>query len=211
MNPKQGQGVSLDDVLFEFAVAQDRPDAELLSDFVRRFPQFAKELTDFSVAFALETCRGVPEDPESQPLSPEDNAAISRAMSRFQNCIYELAQEPQGEMVSREPGNPFAGFDVAAVDSFARRIHANRAFVIKLRDSRIDPDTMTPGFQRKMAEELRAPLDLVSAHFARPLQIRPTLRFKSVGKPTVATKQDFKVAVRNCGLSEDQQRWLLAL
>jgi hypothetical protein len=166
MNPKQGQGVSLDDVLFEFAVAQDRPDAELLSDFVRRFPEYAKEITYLSVSFALETCSGVTEDAESQPLSPQENAAISRAMSRFQNRIYELAHEPQGEMVSRETGDPFAGFDVAAVDSLARSIHANRAFVIKLRDSHIDPGTMSPGFQRKVADELRAPLDVVIAHFA---------------------------------------------
>ena len=60
--------------------------------------------------------------------------------------------------------------------AFAARLNANGVFVGKLRDRQIDPDTMTPGFQRRVADELKAPLDVVVAHFAAR-QAAPTGQF----------------------------------
>jgi hypothetical protein len=211
MNPRERQETVLEDVLYEFAIAQDRPDAGLLSEFIRRFPQHADVLTEFAVSLALETFSDIPPEESGQELSARDNAAISRAMSRFQNRIYEIDHEPQTKTAPHDAGNPFHGLTVADLDELAKRIHANRTFVVKLRDSQIATDTMTMGFKRKVAEELHAPLDLVVAHFARPQQIRSNLRLKAAGKPKARPKQSFTVAVRNSGLTPDQQAWLIAL
>ncbi len=44
----------VDDVLYEFALAKERPDAGLLDDYVRRYPEHAVALTSFAVSLALD-------------------------------------------------------------------------------------------------------------------------------------------------------------
>ena len=58
-------------------------------------------------------------------------------------------------------------FVAQRIPRFAGRLNANAVFVGKLRDRQIDPATMTPGFQKRVADELKAPLDVVVAHFLR--------------------------------------------
>jgi len=38
----------LEEVFYHFAVAQDMPDGKLLRDFIRLYPQYEKELTEFA-------------------------------------------------------------------------------------------------------------------------------------------------------------------
>jgi hypothetical protein len=40
------------------ATAKAVPDAALLDDLVRRFPQFSSELTDYAIAIAVDAMRG---------------------------------------------------------------------------------------------------------------------------------------------------------
>lgn len=44
----------LRDVLYALAIAAPAPDASVLDDLVRRYPQHAAELTDMAVALALD-------------------------------------------------------------------------------------------------------------------------------------------------------------
>ena len=70
---------------------------------------------------------------------------------------------------------------------------------------------MTLGFQRRVADELDAPLDLVVAHFAARQAASAGQFFKAEGKPSTGTRQSFEEAVRSSGLSEAQQEYLLEL
>jgi hypothetical protein len=45
----------LEEVLYEFSFEKTVPDAELLEDYVKRFPEYAAALTDLAVAIALDT------------------------------------------------------------------------------------------------------------------------------------------------------------
>lgn len=56
MNP------NLDDVLYEFALAQDMPDARLLTEFLERFPQYREELVEFAIELAIDVAL-YPPDP----------------------------------------------------------------------------------------------------------------------------------------------------
>jgi 1,4-alpha-glucan branching enzyme len=70
---------------------------------------------------------------------------------------------------------------------------------------------MSAGFKRRVADELNAPLDLVTAHFSAEAQIDRRQFYKAEEKPEVSRKTSFEEAVRNSGLTEEQQRFLLTL
>ena len=97
--------------------------------------------------------------------------------------------------------------------SCANRLHANNTFMMKLRDRTIEPDSVISrmGFCQTVAEECGEPFDLVIAHFKGPQVIERRQHFKSDDKPALARRETFEEAVRNSGLSIEQQTYLLGL
>jgi hypothetical protein len=132
-------------------------------------------------------------------------------MSRFQNRLHAAKSDAERKYAVSGPENPFAMLTKEQIRSIAARLQANGVFIMKLRDREIDSDTMTSGFKQRVADELVAPLDVVVAHLAGPSEIRPGTRFKSETKPEAGGKQTFEEAVRNCGLTPEQQAYLLSL
>ena len=203
--------------LYVLSTERDVPDAKLLDDVIRRYPEFGEELTEFAIAIAVDALRGerVMEDSEGS-IDPSDvSPAVSRAMSHFQNRLHSAtagtAEARNTRADAADAPNPFLGLPRSEFRAFAARLNANGVFVGKLRDRQIDPATMTSGFQRLVATELKVPLDVVVAHFAaRPTAPTGQL-FKAEGKPSTGAQQSFEKAVRSSGLSEAQQKFLLEL
>lgn len=208
---------ALREALYFLSTEQYIPDAKLLDDVVRRYPEFGEELTEFAIAIAIDALRGerVVEDAEVAIEPSAVSPAVSRAMSHFQNRLHSVTAGAV-EVTSTsadvgDPPNPFSGLTRNEFRACASRLNANAVFVGKLRDRQIEPSTMTLGFQRRVADELHAPLELVVAHFAAR-QSAPTGQFfKAEGKPSTGTRQSFEEAVRSSGLSEAQQQYLLEL
>ena len=208
---------ALREAFYVLSTAQDVPDARLLDDIVRRYPQFGQELTDFAIAIAVDALRGgrAVEAAEAAIDPTVVSPAVSRAMSHFQNRLHAVAADAARVKSTRvsiaDAPNPFSALQRSEYRAFAARLNANAVFVGKLRDRQIDPATMTPGFQSRVAEELKAPLDVVVAHFAAR-QAAPTGQFfKAEGKPATGIQQSFEESVRSSGLSEAQQKFLLEL
>lgn len=208
---------ALREAFYVLSMAQDVPDARLLDDIVRQYPQFGQELTEFAIAIAVDALRGdrVVEAAEAAIDPTVVSPAVSRAMSHFQNRLHAAATDAAQVRITRasmvDVPNPFSALPRSEYRAFAARLNANAVFVGKLRDRQIDPATMTPGFQARVAEELTAPLDVVVAHFSARQAAPAGQFFKAEGKPATGTQQSFEEAVRNSGLSEAQQKFLLEL
>ena len=208
---------ALREALYVLSTEQDVPDAKLLDDVVRRYPQFGEELTEFAIVIAVDALRGerVVEDAEAAIDPSAVSPAVSRAMSHFQNRLHAVtagAAEARSTRadVAGAP-NPFSGLPRNEFRAFAARLNANAVFVGKLRDRQIDPATMTTSFLRRVADELKAPLDVVVAHFGAR-QAAPTGQFfKAEGKPSTGAQQSFEEAVKSSSLNEAQQKFLLEL
>jgi hypothetical protein len=206
---------SLRDVLYGFSLEKAIPDAELLDEYARRYPHYAAALTDFAIEMIVDSATGEIEDPaESATLTM--SPTVARAMSRFQNRLFLArgARMAVGGPASSQAAtvlNPFATLDRVNFRDLVSSLRANSVFVAKLRDREIDPGTMTDGFRQRVANEVKAPLNLVAAHFAASSEIRPGQFYKSGGKPTATPKQSFQEAVKTSGLTEEQQRYLLGL
>jgi len=207
----------LREALYALSLAKRVPDAELLDDVVRRFPQYADELTDFAIELALDALRGdaAAEAAEAAADPTVVSPAVSRAMSRFRNRLHAVRRT--GGVPRSNPeaavANPFAGLARQEFRAVSDRIGANTVFTAKLRDRQIEPSTMTEGFRRHVADGLRAPLDVVVAHFAATQGASAGARqfYKADEKPRDGGRQSFEEAVRSSGLTEEQQRHLLSL
>lgn len=203
---------SLQDALYALALAKPAPDAAVLDDLVRRYPQHAAQLTDMAVALALEVLTDCDEEPTLEDASGT-SAAVGRAMSRFQNRLYAVtkSRRPANANTSPDSPNPFFSLERAELRSLGGRLGGNTVFAMKLRDRAIDPDTMTEGFRRHVADTMRAPLDLIVAHFAGRSEMPTRAHYKAEQKPEIGRKQSFEEAVRCSGLTPEQQAFLLSL
>jgi hypothetical protein len=201
----------LRNVLYELALAKVVPDAEVLDEFVRRYPEHAAELTDFAIELAVDAAAAAA-DAQTEPVPTGDSVAVSKAMSRFQNRLYAVQQE--GATQGRQPvmvDNPFLSLDRTGLRAIGQRLNANNVFVMKLRDRQIDEKTMTPRFKCLVAEELKVPINVVVTHFSGPVEIQAGVHFKADGKPEAGAKQTFEEAVRSSGLTPEQETYLLSL
>lgn len=202
----------LRDVLYAFSLAKPVPDAPLLDEFVKRYPQYAAEITDFAIEVAIDAAGD--DDIEAENPGTPVSPAVSRAMSRFQNRLFEVehgksAGATAASAVASAAENPFARLDRTAFRGLATRLDVSTLFVAKLRDRRINPTTITPGFRKRIADELSVPLDLVVAHFAARPEGQTPQFYKAEQKPTTVAQQSFEEAVRSSGLTDEQQRHLM--
>jgi hypothetical protein len=209
---------SLREALYALSMADCAPDAELLDNVVQQYPQFANELTDFAIELALDALRGeAPADVTEAAVDPSHvSPAVSRAMSRFHNRLHAVrrAAEPTTDRVltSESATNPFTALEREEFRAFAKRIGANTVFVTKLRDRQIEPETIPDHFRQCVADELSAPLEVVIAHFAATGGSTAARQFyKADDKPSHGKRQTFEEAVRNSGLTAEQQQRLLSL
>ena len=201
---------TLREIFYEFSMASERPDAALLDEFVRRYPAHAAELTNFAIERVLDSAFADRAE-DSKLVATEENQAVSKAMSRFYNRLYAV-QNGVLETKSAVPQvNPFASLDRPRSREFCASMRINNVFLMKMRDRLIEAGTMTVGFQKRVAVELPAALELVMAHFSGPPQLEARASYKADDKPAVGAKQTFGDAVRQSGLSQEQQDFLLSL
>ncbi|MGD0446711.1 MAG: hypothetical protein ABSA39_22475 [Edaphobacter sp.] len=205
----------LRDIFYAFSLAKEMPDAELLDEYVRLYPNHATALTDFAIEMIIDVANGQSEG-TSEFGELKVSATVSRVMSRFQNRLFdsrgsEATRAGQGSRSLLPVSNPFAMLDREAFRELTRSLQANPVFVAKLRDREIDSSTMSDGFRRRIADETKVPLDLVVAHFTARAEVSAGQFYKAGAKPAAPPKQSFQEAVKTSGLTDEQQRYLLSL
>src|SRR5262245_42252168 len=106
---------ALREAFYVLSTAQDLPDARLLDDVVRRYPQFSEELTEFAIYLAVDALQGerAAEAAEATIDPSVVSPAVSRAMSHFQNRLHALTTSSEVSDRSRvrskgvDTPNPF--------------------------------------------------------------------------------------------------------
>jgi hypothetical protein len=210
---------TLSDALYELSLAQRVPDAPLLDEFVRQYPEYADDLTDFAIMLAVDSLREVSQSnvPRTDLAEDELSPTVSRAMSRFYNRLHAVqsSEDISGQKsasANEISPNPFATLDRAAFRVLAEKLNVNNVFVIKLRDRQIVPETIPKRFANHLAQELRIPPDILMGylHALGQPQIQGQY-YKAATKPQLDAKQTFSEAVKTSGLTDEQQRFLLAM
>ena len=214
---------SIADAFYALSLEGRIPDANLLDDIVRRYPEYAPQLTEFVVELVLDGLHDTLLESEITKQDMDDlgiSPAVSRAMSRFQNRLYSVKKAGEAGTkndslanVSMDTYNPFKRLSTNEFKQLVNKLGVNAAFVTKLRDRQIAPEEMTDGFLEEVAEKLNVPTDVLVAHFTAPQSSVSVGRqfFKATEKPNAGKRQSFVEAVRSSGLSEHQQKRLMSL
>lgn len=203
---------TLEDVLYQFALDYPRPDADALERYTRANPQFAAELTDHAVALLLEP--ELSSDQGGTDQTDEDDAALLGAMSRFHNALFaknEATAPTPAPTIETGVHNPFRDLGRAEIRQVAAALDVNSVFLMKLRDRRIQLETMTSGFLASLSRALKAELVVVRAYLGLEPALAPGRSYKADAKPVASAKETFADAVRSSGLSMEQQTKLLEL
>ena len=92
----------LRDVLYAFSMTKPIPDAELLDQFIRRYPEYRAALIEFATDVAIDNLRVAIDNLRGDDDALPENAAttvspaVARAMSRLQNQLYQRKEAKRG-------------------------------------------------------------------------------------------------------------------
>jgi len=200
--------VLLEDVLSDLALKSTKPDAKVLGEYIRRYPKYAEEITDFAAELAAEAISDAV-DEDLEPSTTGTSPAVSKALSHLQNRLYEVRQEEAARKASGQ--DLFGVLDREQFRSVATKVGVNTFFLTKVRDRTIAPETIPRGFRLKIAKALVIEEPILAAYLAGPPKIPGEMRFLSEQKPEASQQQSFVDAVKGSSLTDDQQRDLLAL
>lgn len=200
--------ITLADVFNTFVAENDKPTEENLQDWVKRYPQYRRELVDFAAAWAEQLV--LPPAPEMGPEA--EKALIDRAMSHVRNVAYNRNEQAQKHAESDDPVDSLIGEAQRAgmnAQELAGACGLDRALISKLNRRQFKPESIPAELIGRLGQLLEKSTAEIRAYLTMPSQAATGKAFLAHGKPTSAGQQDFVDAVRASSLSEEEKaRWL---
>lgn len=200
---------SVEVVLDAFMASEPEPNGATLREWIRRYPDYERELTDFAVGWIL--METLPPDPNTK--EPDEEALAGRGTV----LIEGLLAEEDKQRVEQEQ-RPFVGLLNEARDlgltmhELAHVTGLSPALVAKLDQRLIRFTTLPKEVLRDVARAVRRTAEEVANYLSLEPALPPGLEYKAEDAPAVPEQQDFFDAVReDRGLDEERRRRLLSL
>ncbi len=198
----------LDDILNEYVAASPEPNAATLADWVRMYPEYRQQLTDFTVAWSQ--TEWLP--PAGEVESVDEDTLVLRAMSVIQNIQQDqdMPQDDNSDDTEDPPDDLFgAGKRLGlSPQQLADKTKMNRALLGKLNRGLISPDSLP----QAAFEILANTLQLTVAAIKRLLHKSPRFALghhRATQAPEIKL-EEFSEAVRNePSLSEEYRAYWL--
>lgn len=199
---------TLDDVLNEFVAGHERPTAEALEAWVRRYPQFRNELIEFAAAWAEQMV--LPAAPELS--TDEEERIVDRAMSHALNISFSRDEQVQSHQPNENAIKSLTAEAKKAglsAPEFAKACGLDLVLIAKLNTRQIRPNTIPPKLISHVARLLGRTIEAVTEYLGQPPQPLADRSFLALEKPKSAGQESFADAVRASSLSEaEKARWL---
>lgn len=210
MKAKEMTKTNLESVLFEFRAEAGVPRPGILEAYCRRYPQYARELTDYAVEWLIDAALATAQ-PAPEAAAPESSPLVSKAISRLYNRIRERdAANDAGRPAASPVRNPFQGLAVARKREIRNELRLNTPLLAKFENRLIEPDTVPRPFLDRFARLLESGVEEFIGYLRLPPSMHAAPEFKAQGKPAVAArKETFEQAVRGSSLDEKQKKALL--
>ena len=201
---------NLESVLLEFRVEAGRPRSGVLEIYCRRYPQFARELTDYAVEWVLDEAIAITEPAEVDASA--SSPIVSKAISHLYDRIRE--RDAGKELAARSTGasarNPFQALSPQRKRAICTEIGLDMPLFAKFQNRLIEAGSVPRVFLGRFARELHETVEGFSNYLMLPAMTNPAGEYKAEGKPSVsAKKQSFDDAVRASSLDEKQKQELL--
>jgi hypothetical protein len=197
---------SLEDVLNDYVASEHLPNHEALKKWVLLYPEYRKELTEFTVNWGrMEHLPHVP-----TPIEVSEDTLVLRAMSIVEDRLYVFKSKGKASaavIVSLlEEGKNF-GLDVS---KFAAQCRVSVPIMLKLSRRFIDFTSIPSELLESLAAAINTTAQSITAYLKQPA-LADGMRFSSKTKPALANQENFFDAVRNDQAMDNETReyWLL--
>ena len=225
----------LESVLDAYASSEPGPSQTTLVAWIREYPQFARELMEFTAKWQmLEWADEMPPagSEEAADIVSDDNLLFLRGMSAAQGAFYALRARRQATQAERAEDAreivPSTSMQRSATISsllaaakqvglsfveLRDRINLSDALLRKLDRRLIDPRSIPFRVMSDLAAALEHRIESVAAYLASPPAFAAGAQHRANQAPVLpASQQDFFDAVRNdAALSAEQKLEILAL
>ena len=207
MNSLYGQEL-LDNILDAYVTEVETPNLEVLKEWIRKYPQYQRELTDFTIAWIqMEELRPINRD------KTDHDTLVLRAMSVVQN-LYRIGE--QKSVPSQSAKNPIEKLVAEAEtqgfsqDQFAAQLKLSVGLLWKLDRRLIKYSSIPVELIENIAGALRRGLQIVAEYFHRQPTLALNASYKAKRQPQVSEPTNFFDEVRSdTDLSnEDRAYWL---
>jgi|SRR3990167_691939 len=179
-----------EEVLLAFSV-EPKHDRATLEHYLNQYPEHAQALVDCSIELLMDGSRA------GEDVQVSSEQVVEQAWRQF-----EAAMEPAP---STAIANPFAQLNPTAFKSTAKKLDVSNLFLIRLRERAIDAATIPGRFVQRLAAELGATADTVSAYLRSPPTMVSSQSFRSNVKPEVAAQISFEQALETSQLTAAQK------
>ncbi|HEX2909860.1 MAG TPA: hypothetical protein VH186_03560 [Chloroflexia bacterium] len=209
MAEQNNRPVSLDYILNEYISSPQFPAYANLLEWIRLYPQFEKELTDFTVSGSVMGTL-----PHAEKLNEDlDEKLMNRGMSIVQNLLYNKKKE---QAVQDARNKEFKGIaeerkkQGSSLQNLAEHSRLSAALMAKLEQRLILPVTIPSEVSENIARELNVPYHLINKQFHGDPWLGSNANRLSDERPKLASQTSFFDEVRNDRTikEEDRQYWL---
>ena len=212
MKANQMKQVELDSVLLEFRVETGgRPKPAVLEAYCRRYPQYARELTDYALEWLIDEAMADTEAASDAAVN-RSSPLVSRAVSRLYDRIREreAGEKAATGLSGQQAVNPFEGLPLPRARAMRDELGIDTPLFTKFRNRLIDPNTVPSAFLERFARLLGRTMDEFCNYLRLPPMVHVGAAYKAEGKPSVTErKESFEDAVRSSSLGEEQKQALL--
>lgn len=195
----------LEEVLDAFLASGPEPDGVSLDEWIRRYPEFARELTDFAASWTL--MRDLPPAPDAQTL-PEETLVL-RGMSVVQNLLHEREQAKTAPVAITSLTEAGAALGLRP-RQLAQAAGLGDALLGKLNRRLIRFASIPREAIEQLAATLQRDVESISAYLQQPSTFAAAAQHRAEQAPQLAEPEDFFDAVRadRTLVPPQRERWL---
>jgi len=198
----------LEDVLNDYVAMEQNPSHGGLKKWIQQYPEYKKELTEFTVNWGL--MEHLPQVPIPKEASQE--TLVLRAMSIVEDRLHALKEQEKASEASITDLLATCKHLGLDVHTMAARCKVSATIMMKLSRRFIDYSSIPQELIECIAIAIRATTQAVMDYLRRPISAEGML-FSAKTSPKLAKKQeDFFDVVRNDQtLGEELQKYWLSL
>jgi len=207
MNKPSGPEL-LDEILDAYVAAAQIPNREVLREWIKKYPHYERELTDFTVAWIQ-----MEETSSANRGKPDIDHLVLKAISTVQNLYNDNESEKTSSQINNNSIEKLvAEAEVQGIsqDQFAAQLKLSVNLLWKFDRHLIQYSSIPVELIENVAGVLQRGLQIVAEYFQRPPILAVNARYKAKRQPHVSKPTNFFDEVRNdTDLSnEDRAYWL---
>ena len=196
----------LEDVLDAFVASDVNPN-EALGEWIRRYPQYEQELTEFAVSWSL--MRSLPAAPDAEEV--DEDTLVLRGMSIVQNLLHSQSMESVSESVvpfeSLIAEGRIRGWEPR---QFAQKAELGVILLRKLDRRLICYASIPPDAIKNLADSIKRKASSIAVYLQQNPTFAAATEYRSEQTPVLIQQENFFDAVRadRTISPEHAARWL---